>query len=526
MKKKEIFCVLAASLFISNFISASPVSAADYSFIQKVEPLQYDWEFQQELNEDKAIKNGKPDTRWFDPEDQRSEYEISTEEELMGLSQLVSTRNFTWEVNEVYTFKNITIKLMNDIELTKDWVPIGYSDTYAFEGTFDGNGHTISGIRIQDVTDDNQGFFGYLKGTVRNLKLSGTIETETSNVGGLAAVMAPDSAVENCTVNMTVSGKDKVGGIAGQSTSARIENCRNTGNISGTVKIGGIVGENWNGSVRQCSNTGTISSSGRGVGTYGTGGIAGRSVARDASIQECYNTGSIRSNNECAGGIVGYTNAAGSTVDSCYNTGVVSGEEGQSSLPNYIGGIVGSIGENGVRLQNCYNVGKVKNGEYLGGVLGNFTANYYAKIEAFISNNYYLDGSAPAAVGKEKDSDGGKNYSDVASVELSGDLTSMHMVSALGAAYRADEGGMHGVNNGFPVLKWQEETTIDRTKLLKKMGINYKKEFDAFFEKYPYGASSGQFILEASNPHTFFENQLSEHQQIAEARSEKETDTE
>lgn len=522
MKKKEIFCVLAASLFISNFISVSPVSAVDYSFIQKVEPLQYDWEFQQELKEDKAIKNGKPDTRWFDSEDQRKEYEISTEEELMGLSQLVSTREFNWQVNEVYTFKGITIKLMNDIELTKDWIPIGYSDIYAFEGTFEGNGHTISGIHIENPDDDNQGFFGYLKGTVRNLNLSGSIETETSTVGGLAAVMAPDSSVENCTVDMNVSGRDKVGGVVGQSTSARIEDCHNKGNVSGTVKVGGVVGENWNGSVVQCSNTGTISSSGRGVGTYGTGGIAGRSVARDAVIRECYNTGSIRSNNECTGGIVGYTNASGSTVESCYNTGTVSGVKGTSSLANYVGGIVGSIGENGVRLRNCYNVGAVKNGEYLGGVLGNFTANYYANIETYISNNYYLDESAPVAVGKEKDGEGEKSYSNVASVELSGDLRSTHMAAALGSAYRPDQGGLHGVNNGFPVLTWQEETTIDRKTLLKKMKINYKKEFNAFFDAHPYGTASGQFILELSNPHVFFERQLSDQKARAEERAEKE----
>lgn len=526
MKKKEILCVFAASLLVSNFISLSPASAVDYSFIRKVEPLQYDWEFQRELMEDRKIENGKPDTRWFDPEDQRSEYQISTEEQLMGLSQLVNTREFNWQVNEVYTFKGITIKLMNDIELTRDWIPIGYSDIYAFEGTFDGNGHTISGIHIEDSDDNNQGFFGYVKGTVRNLKLEGSIETQSSSVGGLAAILAPDALVENCTVDMTVSGTDKVGGIAGESTSGQIRNCHNKGNVSGTVKVGGVVGENWNGSVSRCSNTGTISSSGRGVGTYGTGGIAGRSVARDAFIRECYNSGTIRSNNECTGGIVGYTNASGSTVDSCYNTGGVSGVEGKSTLTNYVGGIVGSIGENGVRLKNSYNIGAVKNGEYLGGILGNFTASHHSNIETYISNNYYLDGSAQAAVGKEKDGKGEKNYPDAASVELSGDLRSTHMASALGNAYRPDHGGMRGINNGFPVFKWQEETSVDQTRILKKMGIRYKEEFDAFFTAHPYGTSHGQFVLEASNPHTFFERLLSEQQERARERQEKNADAE
>lgn len=506
MKKKGIICACAASILICNCINASSVSAVDYSFIQKVEPLLYDWEFQQELREDEAIEHGKPDTRWFDPEDQRKEYEISTEEELFGLAELVNARQLDWKVNEIQTFEGITIRLMQDIQLTQAWTSIGTSDSYPFRGTFEGNGHTVSGLDITNSTDDNQGFFGYLGGTVNNLNLTGNITTNGSNSGAVAGTILEGAVVENCTAKVNVTGKDKIGGIVGENKSSSIIKCRSYGHIKGNAKVGGIVGENRNGLVEQCFNEGTVISLGKGVGTYGTGGIAGRSVAMEALIKECYNKGNIFSTNECAGGIVGYTNAAGSTVTDCYNTGAVSGPT--TSGYGYVGGIIGSIGENGVSLKNSYNAGIVKNGKYAGGVLGNYSADYYSKIEAFISNNYYLDNSAENAVGKDKEEKGRRSYSKTAVAKSEGDMRSTHMASVLSIAFRSDTDGMHGINNGFPVLRWQEETTIDKAALLKKMDINYKKEFYTFLNKYPYGVCKGGGLVELSNPQLFFDRIL------------------
>lgn len=515
MKKKEILCLCAAAL-LTYHIVAAPVSAADYSFLQRMEPLQYDWEFQSQLKEDKVIKNGKPDTRWFDPDDPHSEYEITTAEQLMGLAELVKTRNLQNGENVVYTFEGITINLMNDIELTKEWTPIGISSSYSFEGTFNGNGHTISGVNIS-ATDNVQGFFGYLKGTVKNLNIEGTVEAKGDSVGGLVGAMAPGSVVSGCTVNVNVSGKDRIGGVVGQNYSGRIVDCHNLGNVQGNVKVGGVVGENWNGQVKRCSNAGRISSSGKGVGTYGTGGVVGRSVAKDAVITECFNTGEINSANECAGGVVGYANAAGSTIDSCYNTGLVSGP----SSYGYIGGLVGSIGENGVILRNSYNIGNVKDGEYLGGVLGNFTSDFYAKLESYISNNYYLDSSAPLAVGREKGSSGQRSYADSASAQSSGNLKGTRFAASLGLAYRADTGGLHGINNGFPVFKWQEESVFSPDEMLKKMDIRYKKQFREFFEQHPFGSSHGEFIIEAATPYAMSEKAISIKKQMDRKEQEK-----
>lgn len=514
MKKKAFICTCAASLLICNCVTAAPVFAADYSFIQKVENLQYDAEFQAELAEEEAIKAGKADTSWFDPDDPKEVYEITTEQQLFGLAKLVRTRKIEWKVNEVYTFKGVTFKLMNDIALTKNWIPIGNSEVHLFEGVFDGNGHTISGIKINGSQEDNQGFFGYLAGTVNNLNLSGSINTYGSNIGGMAGTMTSSAVVENCTVNIEVSGTDKIGGVVGESNSGQVINCHNQGSVKGNVKVGGVVGENWNGRIEQCSNEGTVVSKGKGVGTYGTGGIAGRSVAKSAMIKESFNRGNIHSGNECAGGVVGYTNAVGSTVESCYNTGSVSGPEDGSY--GYVGGVVGSIGEDGVKLRNSYNAGTLKNGKYIGGILGNYTADYYNDIGRSISNNYYLNNSAKAAVGKDREGKGKKRYSKTIVPMSSGDMRSTHMASDLGNAYRPDTSGMYGMNNGYPVFIWQENETIDRNAILKKMRIGYKDSFQKFFEENLYGTASGEFIIEMFNPHVYIENMFSELKDKAE----------
>lgn len=501
MKKKDIICLCAASLLIINCVCAPCAFAADYSFIQKMEPLLYDAEFQTELQEEQYVQTGVPDTRWFDPDDQRQEYEITTEEQLMGLAQLVNNREFRWDSSGFHTFEGITIRLMNDIELTQDWTPIGISDTLAFKGVFDGNGHTVSGLCINSDSE-RQGFFGYLKGTVENLTLQGSVQTTRNFAAGLAAFMDASAIVRDCVVKVNVSGRDKVGGIAGENYSGLITDCRSQGTVEGNAKVGGIAGENWSGSIKKCGNEGDVISNGTGVGTFGTGGIAGRSVAAQALIESCFNKGNISSANECAGGIAGYVNAHNSAIKSCYNTGLVSGTETTSS--GYAGGIAGKMG-NGVELRNSYNTGPVKNSKYTGGIIGNYTADTEQEFDTFVSNNYYLDGTAPLAIGAEENTKGSRNYNEAIHIKSQADMRSTHMAYVLGVAYRSDTGGMHGINNGFPVFKWQEETRVSKDELLQKMNIPCKDNFRNFFAKYPYGTSAGNLLLKVFNPQLFFE---------------------
>ena len=154
-------------------------------------------------------------------------YKISTEESLRAFAAAVKAD----DGNGTYAHAGVTLYLAGDIALTGTWKPVGngvsaFKDF--FSGTFDGCGHTISGLNVQSSTA-NQGLFAAInQAAIRNLNVSGTVSS---------------------TVNY-------VGGIVGSSNGGKIENCVNRGNVSGTYKVGGVVGENWGGTVKKCGNEG------------------------------------------------------------------------------------------------------------------------------------------------------------------------------------------------------------------------------------------------------------------------------
>ena len=228
-------------------------------------------------------------------------------------------------------------KLMNDIDLngsaTNQWTPIGNSIDNTYEGTFNGDGHTISGLDINNSTADYQGLFGYVGtgGTVQNLSVSGTVTSSGNFVGGV------------------------VGDNGGT-----VKNCYNTGTVTGTGTddyVGGVVGYNY-GSVTNCYNTGSVSGPDSGTGNR-VGGVVGYNIS---SVTNCYNTGNISGGNQ-VGGVVGWNSGS---VKNCYNTGTVTGPDSGNS--NQVGGVVGYNFSGTV--ENCYNIGKVSGSEYVGGVVG------------------------------------------------------------------------------------------------------------------------------------------------------------
>lgn len=257
-----------------------------------------------------------------------------------------------------------------------DWTPMGqYERTSTapegYGGTFDGQGHTITGLYVSTNAENTyaSGLFAQLTGSavVQNVTVTGYIYVHGvggGNVGGIAGE-ANGAAIRNCRnlcdirlnkVDGSLGGVQiNAGGIAG-SSSGTIENCRNDGTLRtiapnddiGTMgRVGGIVGMSDRGTIRGCVNTGTISGGiSRGPeGRHGMGGILG--VSFDASlIQDCYNTGSIQeegrygSSVNVAGGIVGdmrdgFTTA---TIRNCYNVGEITG---------------GSISNEGI-VENCW----------------------------------------------------------------------------------------------------------------------------------------------------------------------------
>lgn len=481
----------------------------------------YEAELRHEPQEDAipAARIVNADTGWFDSDHQKEEYEISTEAELMGLAQLVNSRKMENGINEVHTFQNIVINLTEDIVLTNSWVPIGSSEDYAFEGRLEGNGHTITNLKIQNAMTSDLGLFGYLKGSVNNLNVVGEITAEGNNIGGIAGQLAPEALIENVAASVSITGESRLGGIAGINNCGKIINCHASGDLKGLVKIGGITGENWGGIIKNCSNEGNITSEGKGVGTYGSGGIAGRSVSQTARITGCFNTGTVNSENECTGGIVGYSNSRGSVIQNCYNTGSIHCGAGSKATYGALGGIAGVVGIDGVVVRNNYNIGYLKGGKFTGGVVGEYIADHHASAADHISNNYYADGVATAGIGRVQ-GDAGKNCSGVAESRSPAELRSPGMPAALGSAYTADSSSMYWQNAGYPLLLWQGEDNTKKEAILDEMKIHLKKEFTKLFAEHGYGAISGDWVMKTLHP-DFIVEQCMEEVQKREAKELK-----
>ncbi len=478
-----------------------------------------------DASEDPSVK----DTSWFDYTSPKKSYTISTEGELLGLASFVNEEQTdSWKPTRTENFEGVTFTLADDIKLTGEWEPIGSDDSYNFAGIFDGDGHTISGISITK-NSPNTGLFGYLVGEVRNLNVEGSIKVGTGSCGAVAGVLTDTGKITNCTSKVTISAGNKTGGIAGYNNGGTIEECTNIGNISGTFKVGGVTGENWGGTITKCRNLAEITSSERGVATYGTGGVAGRSVSASAKISESYNSGTVNSNTEATGGVVGYTNAGGSSVKSCYNTGSIIITEGKTEkkaasksgtknsaktkkqnkstdfTESSAGGVAGIVGVKGVKITNCYNIGEIRNADIYGGIIGSYLNEDDDQISgSFIRNNYYIHDYFKTGTGfcdKEGTYEVSKSSTSVSGYSL------MNMSSALGSAYMRDSSNMYG-NNGYPVLSWQQPMSEDEKTYLTDVSKKIQKKLDGYMMKRSKKQSYGQSVLNFFNPGNFTSSAL------------------
>ena len=276
--------------------------------------------------------------------------------------------------------------LTADITLPIDtnWTPIG-NDSNQYKGTFDGDGHTITGLKV-DIQSDNiiyAGLFGCLGagGTIKNVSLADSKITCSGNrvyAGGVCGWNT--GTIENCYNTGDVSGEGTqyvfVGGVCGFN-GGTIENCYNTGDVSGTseygfVYAGGVCGCNDFGTIQNCYNTGDVS--GTGTRTDASGHAGGVCGCNDyGTIENCYNTGEVSGTGTSTdgagydGGVCGRNTG---TIENCYNTGEVSGIYGFV----YAGGVCGANG-NSATIINCYNTGDVSGTSsyghvYVGGVCG------------------------------------------------------------------------------------------------------------------------------------------------------------
>ena len=218
---------------------------------------------------------------------------------------------------------DINITLDKNIDLTgKDWTPIGTDYDNSYKGTFDGGGHTITGLTFT-TNDKYAGLFGWLNkaGTVKNVVMEGVQITSNQIYGG------------------------SIGGVAGYSWGT-IENCSVSGSVSGTVYVGGVVGVQIGGSITGCSSSATVK------GTVDVGGVAGQTNS-SATLTACYATGNViieinPKKNIAGGSLVGMN--AGSSLLACYATGNVT-STGSSTGKVHIGGF---LGNNYTTVTACY----------------------------------------------------------------------------------------------------------------------------------------------------------------------------
>ena len=141
--------------------------------------------------------------------------------------------------------RSINCTLTADIDLTgKDWTPIGTNYDNSYKGTFDGGGHTITGLTVTTY-DKYAGLFGWLNsaGTVKNVVMEGVQITNNHSSGFAGGVVGNSwGTIENCSVSGSVNGEVYVGGVVGKQTSGSMTGCSSSATVKGTVNVGGVAG--------------------------------------------------------------------------------------------------------------------------------------------------------------------------------------------------------------------------------------------------------------------------------------------
>ena len=443
---------------------------------------------------------------------------IPTQDE-SGVYCIASEKQLQWFAAKVNGGDTaISGKLTANLELTEAWTPIG-TQSQPFTGSFDGDGHSITGMSITFDSNDKSvgapylGLFGYVKGTadkkaeIRNLTLSGKLDiTENYRnsfaysgglVGGAEYVSFTD-----ITTNVAVTAKkgsapypwSYVGGFAGTVKNADFLRCVNNGAVTTDGDyVSGFAAKSETTTYTSCVNNGAI------TGRTKIGGF-GASVKSTKAVDSC-NTGAIglaayNGSNQGIGGLFGEI-GYGSTLTRCYNTGAVTGD-------CYVGGLVGSVGSgsdaaNGPSyIVDSYNSGAItghsdKNYCGIGGLVGKLDASSSRVYEQSYVHNCYNTGTVTdlglktagnpgAAIGVMHADYSEGSYLEVKDVyyracgleglgmmvystmhdpsvfvEMSAEaMKASGFVTKLGASFKADGTCMQKVNGGYPILVWQK----------------------------------------------------------------------
>ncbi len=412
------------------------------------------------------VWDGTADTDWYDADAAR--YEIHTTAELAGLAQLV---------NRGKTFEGKTVTLCGDLDLGgKLWTPIGSSTEKSFRGTFDGAGHSISGLLLNaprvvedDANEgkyllkwpDNVGLFGNVSGTViEDLTIDiaspkfdlsalkeqyGDALIESENgvgcAGGAAAFAVKTDFRRVVTTGALAADGNRVGGLVGEARGCAFTAYVNRAAVSGGYGVGGIAGQcDAATSLYACANYGNIS------GWFykfmdsklqhGVGVLVGLNYSSNAmSIEASANFGAVRANS-MVGGLLG---AGRADVRDSYNAGTIKISNDEVTVT------AATVDEEGNPVPAVMGV---QTGLYAGGLVG-----YSA---ALTVKNSFSRGSAAdesktntvnALVGKMlKGNVESSYYKD--GTDTNGSQCGTLLASTLGEAFLDGE-------NGWPILSWE-----------------------------------------------------------------------
>ena len=231
-------------------------------------------------------------------------------------------KTFAAMVNGGTGFSGDTIVLDKSIELTENpWTPIGNADTKLFKGTFDGNGYTITGLKI--TSGSYIGLFGYVGegAEIKNVNLVGASVSGESRVGALIGRIVGDATVSSCSVDSAskvVGSGSNTGGLIGEAF----------GTITGTITV------NLDHLTNHAAVENTADAHSRAAGI-----IAQVTRGAIVTISSCKNHGPIKTNNGYAGGIVAAKQGSSKvSFENCSNAGALTGSYTGSLIAWLVGG--------------------------------------------------------------------------------------------------------------------------------------------------------------------------------------------
>ena len=356
------------------------------------------------------------------------------------IGTLADLQEFRDAVNAGTTYEGQYVKLSADIDLSSvaDWTPIGEGTRKGvgncFAGTFDGNGKTISGLKISSYskgTDYAVGLFGLVKGgTVKDFAMTAVdiaVGESQYAVGSAVGAVYGSGMVSGVSVTGgSVTGGKGVGGVVGMVTNGgTVSGCSNAATVKAlTYNSGGVVGSAYcttattAPAVENCSNSGSVS------GKTGVGGVVGLS---SADITGCSNTASVTGNGTSIGGVIGEQKSYG-TVSGNTNSGNVTNNGGGYGT----GGIIGWIRYQNdssyvqctrVSVLNNTNTGSVSGGNDAGGIVG--TVYHTALVSGNTNKAQSLSGTGFAAgiVGNFQIGDGGEPADNTNVITITGNTS-------------------------------------------------------------------------------------------------------